>query len=119
MFLVSLQQADDVAQTEGSQQLQPSDSSEKQQPKRLHVSNIPFRFRDPDLRQMFGVSLTKLSIQRIVCGRKALGTTIIHMNRITAVCGIKKISTENKSTLVGEEEGCYYTHTLAHSHSLY
>lgn len=24
-------------------------------PKRLHVSNIPFRFRDPDLRQMFGV----------------------------------------------------------------
>ena len=25
-------------------------------PKRLHVSNIPFRFRDPDLRNMFGVS---------------------------------------------------------------
>ncbi|XP_027033225.1 RNA binding protein fox-1 homolog 3 isoform X5 [Tachysurus vachellii] len=50
--------ADDVVQTEGSQQLQlqPSDSSEKQQPKRLHVSNIPFRFRDPDLRQMFGVN---------------------------------------------------------------
>ena len=24
--------------------------------KRLHVSNIPFRFRDPDLRNMFGVS---------------------------------------------------------------
>ncbi len=24
-------------------------------PKRLHVSNIPFRFRDPDLRAMFGV----------------------------------------------------------------
>ncbi|XP_026116548.1 RNA binding protein fox-1 homolog 2-like isoform X5 [Carassius auratus] len=32
-----------------------SDSSEaKGTPKRLHVSNIPFRFRDPDLRQMFG-----------------------------------------------------------------
>ncbi|KAM4531775.1 RNA binding protein fox-1 homolog 2-like isoform 1-T1 [Odontesthes bonariensis] len=31
------------------------DSSEaKGTPKRLHVSNIPFRFRDPDLRQMFG-----------------------------------------------------------------
>ncbi|KAG7257113.1 hypothetical protein CRUP_016838, partial [Coryphaenoides rupestris] len=47
---------DDVTQTEVSQQLQlqHSDSSEKQQPKRLHVSNIPFRFRDPDLRQMFG-----------------------------------------------------------------
>ncbi|XP_028312083.1 RNA binding protein fox-1 homolog 2-like isoform X1 [Gouania willdenowi] len=26
----------------------------KGSPKRLHVSNIPFRFRDPDLRQMFG-----------------------------------------------------------------
>uniref|UniRef100_A0A3Q2QV14 RNA binding fox-1 homolog 1, like n=1 Tax=Fundulus heteroclitus TaxID=8078 RepID=A0A3Q2QV14_FUNHE len=30
------------------------ESSGKAQPKRLHVSNIPFRFRDPDLRQMFG-----------------------------------------------------------------
>uniref|UniRef100_A0A8B9H7E3 RNA binding protein fox-1 homolog n=1 Tax=Astyanax mexicanus TaxID=7994 RepID=A0A8B9H7E3_ASTMX len=50
---------DDVTQTESSQQLtlQSSDSPEKQQPKRLHVSNIPFRFRDPDLRQMFGVSV--------------------------------------------------------------
>ncbi|XP_037134821.1 RNA binding protein fox-1 homolog 3-like isoform X6 [Syngnathus acus] len=49
-------QVDDLAQTDASQHLhlQPSDSSEKQQPKRLHVSNIPFRFRDPDLRQMFG-----------------------------------------------------------------
>ncbi|XP_061837438.1 RNA binding protein fox-1 homolog 3-like isoform X3 [Nerophis lumbriciformis] len=45
------QQTDDVTQTDVSQH---SDSSEKQQPKRLHVSNIPFRFRDPDLRQMFG-----------------------------------------------------------------
>lgn len=31
----------------------------KNQPKRLHVSNIPFRFRDPDLRAMFGVSIIK------------------------------------------------------------
>ncbi|MEQ2184629.1 RNA binding protein fox-1 2 [Goodea atripinnis] len=30
------------------------DSDGKGMPKRLHVSNIPFRFRDPDLRQMFG-----------------------------------------------------------------
>lgn len=29
--------------------------SQASQPKRLHVSNIPFRFRDPDLRNMFGV----------------------------------------------------------------
>ncbi|XP_059936389.1 RNA binding protein fox-1 homolog 3 isoform X3 [Mesoplodon densirostris] len=46
-------QTDDAAQTD-SQPLHPSDPTEKQQPKRLHVSNIPFRFRDPDLRQMFG-----------------------------------------------------------------
>ncbi|KAL1452117.1 hypothetical protein WDU94_006425 [Cyamophila willieti] len=31
-----------------------SPDSAKHQPKRLHVSNIPFRFRDPDLRAMFG-----------------------------------------------------------------
>ena len=36
---------------------QPSGAqSPKEMPKRLHVSNIPFRFRDPDLRAMFGVS---------------------------------------------------------------
>ncbi|XP_053425023.1 RNA binding protein fox-1 homolog 3 isoform X4 [Nycticebus coucang] len=46
-------QADEAAQTD-SQPLHSSDPTEKQQPKRLHVSNIPFRFRDPDLRQMFG-----------------------------------------------------------------
>ncbi|XP_042590507.1 RNA binding protein fox-1 homolog 3-like isoform X6 [Cyprinus carpio] len=47
---------EDVTQTEVSQQLLHLESTEKQQPKRLHVSNIPFRFRDPDLRQMFGVN---------------------------------------------------------------
>uniref|UniRef100_A0A8C1PQ41 RNA binding fox-1 homolog 3b n=1 Tax=Cyprinus carpio TaxID=7962 RepID=A0A8C1PQ41_CYPCA len=47
---------EDVTQTEVSQQVPHSESTEKQQPKRLHVSNIPFRFRDPDLRQMFGVN---------------------------------------------------------------
>ncbi|XP_075038803.1 RNA binding protein fox-1 homolog 2 isoform X6 [Mixophyes fleayi] len=46
----------DGAQTEGQQtQTQSNDNTEsKPTPKRLHVSNIPFRFRDPDLRQMFG-----------------------------------------------------------------
>lgn len=34
------------------------EGSNKAQPKRLHVSNIPFRFRDPDLRQMFGVEIS-------------------------------------------------------------
>ncbi|NXM79568.1 RFOX3 protein, partial [Oenanthe oenanthe] len=53
MAAVPLQQTDEAAQTD-SQQLHSSDNTDKQQPKRLHVSNIPFRFRDPDLRQMFG-----------------------------------------------------------------
>jgi len=35
-----------------------ADDDTKGTPKRLHVSNIPFRFRDPDLRQMFGVCST-------------------------------------------------------------
>ncbi|XP_073795987.1 RNA binding protein fox-1 homolog 1 isoform X41 [Danio rerio] len=48
-------QTDDSAQTDSQQQTQSSEITEiKTQPKRLHVSNIPFRFRDPDLRQMFG-----------------------------------------------------------------
>ncbi|XP_016109431.1 RNA binding protein fox-1 homolog 1-like isoform X6 [Sinocyclocheilus grahami] len=48
-------QTDDSAQTDSQQQTQSSENTEnKTQPKRLHVSNIPFRFRDPDLRQMFG-----------------------------------------------------------------
>ncbi|XP_018595939.2 RNA binding protein fox-1 homolog 1-like isoform X4 [Scleropages formosus] len=48
-------QTDDSAQTDSQQQTQSSENTDsKTQPKRLHVSNIPFRFRDPDLRQMFG-----------------------------------------------------------------
>uniref|UniRef100_A0A8C8SFQ3 RNA binding protein fox-1 homolog n=1 Tax=Pelusios castaneus TaxID=367368 RepID=A0A8C8SFQ3_9SAUR len=49
----TISQTDEAAQTD-SQQLHSSENTDKQQPKRLHVSNIPFRFRDPDLRQMFG-----------------------------------------------------------------
>nr|XP_040133783.1 RNA binding protein fox-1 homolog 1 isoform X39 [Ictidomys tridecemlineatus] len=50
-----LRQTDDAAPPDGQPQTQPSENTEsKSQPKRLHVSNIPFRFRDPDLRQMFG-----------------------------------------------------------------
>ncbi|KAH0518306.1 RNA binding protein fox-1-like protein 1 [Microtus ochrogaster] len=53
--LYQMQQTDDAAPTDGQPQTQPSETTEnKSQPKRLHVSNIPFRFRDPDLRQMFG-----------------------------------------------------------------
>lgn len=41
------------------------DSEDKGTPKRLHVSNIPFRFRDPDLRQMFGVCKTGVDPQSL------------------------------------------------------
>ncbi|XP_035849547.1 RNA binding protein fox-1 homolog 1 isoform X5 [Sander lucioperca] len=49
-------QTDDAAQTDIQPPTQtvPESTDSKAQPKRLHVSNIPFRFRDPDLRQMFG-----------------------------------------------------------------
>ncbi|XP_053229826.1 RNA binding protein fox-1 homolog 2-like [Podarcis raffonei] len=52
----SLMQTEGGAQTDGQpSQKQSNESTEsKSTPKRLHVSNIPFRFRDPDLRQMFG-----------------------------------------------------------------
>uniref|UniRef100_A0AAQ5ZXX6 RNA binding protein fox-1 homolog 1 n=1 Tax=Amphiprion ocellaris TaxID=80972 RepID=A0AAQ5ZXX6_AMPOC len=49
-------QTDDAAQADSQTPTQtvPESTDSKTQPKRLHVSNIPFRFRDPDLRQMFG-----------------------------------------------------------------
>ncbi|XP_038595092.1 RNA binding protein fox-1 homolog 1 isoform X2 [Micropterus salmoides] len=49
-------QTEDADQTDSQPPTQtvPESTDSKAQPKRLHVSNIPFRFRDPDLRQMFG-----------------------------------------------------------------
>ncbi|KAM9783767.1 RNA binding protein fox-1 homolog 3-like isoform 4-T4 [Syngnathus typhle] len=70
LFLAGRQQSDDVTQTDASQH---SDSSEKQQPKRLHVSNIPFRFRDPDLRQMFGQFGKVLDVEIIFNERGSKG----------------------------------------------
>ncbi|XP_047739637.1 RNA binding protein fox-1 homolog 3 isoform X3 [Hyalella azteca] len=45
----------------------------KDQPKRLHVSNIPFRFRDPDLRAMFGKFGTILDVEIIFNERGSKG----------------------------------------------
>ena len=42
-------------------------------PKRLHVSNIPFKFRDPDLRQMFGKFGTILDVEIIFNERGSKG----------------------------------------------
>ncbi|NWU89100.1 RFOX3 protein, partial [Upupa epops] len=44
----TLPQTDEAAQTE-SQPLHPAEPADKQQPKRLHVSNIPFRSGHPGL----------------------------------------------------------------------
>jgi len=41
--------------------------------KRLHVSNIPFRFRDPDLRQMFGKYGTVADVEIIFNERGSKG----------------------------------------------
>lgn len=49
------------------------DSEDKGTPKRLHVSNIPFRFRDPDLRQMFGVCRTAVIIMSLWEKKDAFG----------------------------------------------
>ncbi|KAI3353274.1 hypothetical protein L3Q82_019812, partial [Scortum barcoo] len=60
---LSVQQSDGSSQIDGQSGVGSGgggggtaggDSDDKGTPKRLHVSNIPFRFRDPDLRQMFG-----------------------------------------------------------------
>lgn len=48
-------------------------SEQKSQPKRLHVSNIPFRFRDPDLRAMFGQFGTILDVEIIFNERGSKG----------------------------------------------
>nr|XP_033815752.1 RNA binding protein fox-1 homolog 3 isoform X3 [Geotrypetes seraphini] len=61
-------QTDETAETDCCQQLMASDCTETSQPKRLHVSNIPFRFRDPDLRQMFGVNN---ATARVMTNKKA------------------------------------------------
>ncbi|XP_070596273.1 RNA binding protein fox-1 homolog 3 isoform X6 [Erythrolamprus reginae] len=61
-------QTDEAAQTDSQTLHLPDNGSDKQQPKRLHVSNIPFRFRDPDLRQMFGVNN---ATARVMTNKKA------------------------------------------------
>ncbi|CAD7086563.1 unnamed protein product [Hermetia illucens] len=48
-------------------------ADQKSQPKRLHVSNIPFRFRDPDLRAMFGQFGTILDVEIIFNERGSKG----------------------------------------------
>ena len=51
-------------------QLQPSElltQNGDTGPKRLHVTNIPFRFRDHDLVQMFGVCISIIILLLLDC----------------------------------------------------
>ncbi|XP_070501988.1 RNA binding protein fox-1 homolog 3-like isoform X6 [Chironomus tepperi] len=62
-------------------------SEAKNQPKRLHVSNIPFRFRDPDLRAMFGQFGPILDVEIIFNERGS------KVNNATARVQSKKVAT--------------------------
>nr|XP_057905630.1 RNA binding protein fox-1 homolog 1 isoform X4 [Doryrhamphus excisus] len=68
-------QTDDASQTDShpATQTVPENTDSKAQPKRLHVSNIPFRFRDPDLRQMFGQFGKVLDVEIIFNERGSKG----------------------------------------------
>ncbi|XP_042150535.1 RNA binding protein fox-1 homolog 3 isoform X8 [Ixodes scapularis] len=50
-----------------------AEAAKNGQPKRLHVSNIPFRFRDPDLRQLFGQYGAILDVEIIFNERGSKG----------------------------------------------
>ncbi|XP_022239715.1 RNA binding protein fox-1 homolog 3-like isoform X3 [Limulus polyphemus] len=64
-----------------------TDTSKSNQPKRLHVSNIPFRFRDPDLRQLFGQFGPILDVEIIFNERGS------KVNHATARVQTKKVPT--------------------------
>ncbi|XP_061892657.1 RNA binding protein fox-1 homolog 1 isoform X6 [Entelurus aequoreus] len=68
-------QTDDASQTDSHPPTQTvsETTDSKAQPKRLHVSNIPFRFRDPDLRQMFGQFGKVLDVEIIFNERGSKG----------------------------------------------
>ncbi|XP_051905686.1 RNA binding protein fox-1 homolog 1 isoform X2 [Hippocampus zosterae] len=74
---------DDPAQTDSHPPTQtaPESTDTKAQPKRLHVSNIPFRFRDPDLRQMFGHFGKILDVEIIFNERGSKGFGFVTFER--------------------------------------
>ncbi|KAJ4925933.1 hypothetical protein JOQ06_008118 [Pogonophryne albipinna] len=74
-FVLCSQQTDEAAQPDSqpSSQTVPESTDSKAQPMRLHVSNIPFRFRDPDLRQMFGQFSKILDVEIIFNERGSKG----------------------------------------------
>ncbi|XP_061829801.1 RNA binding protein fox-1 homolog 1 isoform X6 [Nerophis lumbriciformis] len=77
-------QTDDASQTDSHPPTQtvPETTDSKAQPKRLHVSNIPFRFRDPDLRQMFGQFGKVLDVEIIFNERGSKGFGFVTFEHI-------------------------------------
>ncbi|CAL2049552.1 unnamed protein product [Caenorhabditis brenneri] len=59
----------------------PSTSSGPEGPKRLHVSNIPFRFRDPDLKTMFEKYGVVSDVEIIFNERGSKGFGFVTMER--------------------------------------
>lgn len=59
----------------------PSTSSGPEGPKRLHVSNIPFRFRDPDLKTMFEKFGVVSDVEIIFNERGSKGFGFVTMER--------------------------------------
>ncbi|KAJ8289949.1 hypothetical protein GJAV_G00007070 [Gymnothorax javanicus] len=74
--------------------------SSKAQPKRLHVSNIPFRFRDPDLRQMFGGFgfVTFESAMEADRAREKLNGTIVEGRKIEVNNATARVVTKKPQT---------------------
>lgn len=65
----------------GTQTMDEFKTAPQGQPKRLHVSNIPFRFREPDLRQLFLVSSSS-----VVSSWFWRGWRCLTINRISVFC---------------------------------
>ncbi|TMS10910.1 RNA binding protein fox-1-like protein 1-like [Larimichthys crocea] len=76
------------------------EGSGKAQPKRLHVSNIPFRFRDPDLRQMFGGFgfVTFESATEADRAREKLNGTIVEGRKIEVNNATARVVTKKPQT---------------------
>ncbi|ETE62821.1 hypothetical protein L345_11421, partial [Ophiophagus hannah] len=100
-------ETDDAAQTDGQQQTQSSENTEnKSQPKRLHVSNIPFRFRDPDLRQMFGIYLEKWGTLSVTKKTTEDNTRAIRVTKLNIVFGKTLQNRVSSSPTVNQEDVC-------------
>ena len=67
------EQAGALQHQQQQQQQAPGQQNKDTNQKRLHVSNIPFKFRDPDLRQMFGKFGNILDVEIIFNERGSKG----------------------------------------------